>query len=559
MNLPIKELQLNRMQMIRAWRSATEDICIAGRGTGKTRYKAFRFRKIVESTQGSCNAIYSKTFKSLLTNTISPILEGLQSFGYHRDIHYVIGEKPPKDWPLSPSSPARFDYYISFRNGTGFRIMSEDREDSFRGPSVDSVDGDEALMWNRMKFENGPIMANRGNDHKYGHVKIHHGVTIDTSMPISPQSQWIFEFGNYYNEDAKNGKDIWKLWNQVTDLQYEFLENSDPKQQAELVKQWINLRDQIVFYPKEIEIIVNRKPKKITRMFSFFNAFDNLGAVGLNYLQSAKRIMTPATFRTEMLNQRRLNNEDRFYNLNDEVHLYSAVNYSHLEKIGLYNFNAWKNETSEHDSDVDPSRPLDIAIDYGHAINGMRVGQPHTTDIKTGQKRLQYRFLKTLYVKPPFGITQLIDKLCTYYAPHKRKHIRIFYDHTAVGGENWRLPHIDDTVKALQSHGWTVERVYIGKAPDQVVKHQLWYKLLSEVDPGLPNVRFNAENDKEGYQSMQLAGVKNKQGGYGKDKDSERSKTIPREQATDLSDAGDLLILGNYKNLSVGRSEYIGL
>lgn len=549
-----KDLFLNRMQAKRALFKANIDVSICGRGTGKTRYKAWRYRDVMENMPMSSNAIYSKTFKSLLTNTLGPILEGWHSMGIYRDVHYVIGQKPPSDWPLSPTAPARFDYYLSTITGAGWRIMSEDREDSFRGPSVDSVDADEGLLLNRIKFENGPLMANRGNDRKFGHLPIHHSITLDSSMPIGPGSQWLFDFGKYYEED---GKDYWGLNNKVCELQYQFLNTSDDKERREIYITWKELQKQIVFYPKKIEMLVNGKKKIVNQLFTFFNAFENIDALGLRYLESAMRIMTPATFKTEMLNLRYTTTDENYYNIREEVHLYDAVNYSYISQFG-YDFEKLKQEDVRHDSDVDTSRPLDIAIDYGHFINGMRVGQEHYEDFRTKQKSLEYRYLKTFYVKPPEGIPQLVEKFCDYYSTHSNKTVILFHDHTTVGGEGWRHPHLEDTATEFKKRGWKIEFRYIGKAPDHAVKHQLWYNLLSEQDPKFPKIRFNRRNDREGILAMQLTKVERRKQGFGKDKSSERSKSIPREQATDLTDAGDLLVMGRYAKIFPTMSEFIG-
>jgi hypothetical protein len=227
--------------------------------------------------------------------------------------------------------------------------------------------------------------------------------------------------------------------------------------------------------------------------------------------------------------------------------------------MGIYNFSNLNNENSLHDNDVDMNQPLQIGIDYGHHINAMRVGQPHTTDIMTGEKRKEYRFLKTLFVKPPHKLVDLINAFCDYYEPHKNKTVMHYFDHTAMGGEGWRLPHVANTEEYFRNRGWRVIKKYIGKAPDHAIKYDLWNKLLLQKDRDLPQIRFNELNDKEGIRSMQLASVKLKGSGYGKDKGSEGLRSIPREQATDLSDAGDLLICGNYSNLTGKPSEYIGL
>jgi hypothetical protein len=521
---------------------------IAGRGTGKTSRKAWRYRQIVREMPRSCNAIYTRTFKSLLTNTISPVLGALASMGIHRDVHYVIGQKPPASWDIAPNAPSRYDYYMSFRNGTGWRFMSEDREESFRGPSVDSVDADEGLLLDRTKFENGPIAANRGNLAKYKHSSLHHSISIDSSMPFSGKGQWILGFGDYYKKD---GNDYWKIWNKVVSLQYKFLKSNSPKERIELMNEWIALRKQIRFYKT---IVDNRGT---SQLFTFFNVFDNIKNVGIKYIEDAMRVMTPISFCIEMLNQLITAVEDGFYNIRDDIHLYDSWDYSFIDSLD-YNFPLITGGDSRHDRDVDKNKPLDLGIDFGHHINAMRIGQEHKSRLD-GLIGWEYRFVKSMLVLAPQGHKELVAKFSDYYRYHKEKRVILWHDHTSKGGEGWRLAHISETESALKASGWEVEVRYIGKAPDHKVKHLLWYLCLLENDPRFPSVRFNRTNDKEGIMSMQMAPVKQGRNGIEKDKSSEKSKTIPREQATDLSDAGDLILFGRYGHLLQDSIQFTGL
>lgn len=547
--MPLKPLSLNRIQAIRTINNANVDVCVSGRGTGKSAQKAWRYRSLVKHMPMSVHAIYTKTFKSLLTNTISPVIENLERLGFYRDVDYVIGVKPPKGWDIASKAPASFDYYWSFRNGTGFRFMSEDRSESLRGPSVNGIDVDEALLIDRQKFFNGPIMANRG-DNRFYDSSLHHGIQIDSSMPITPKSKWLLELGSYYEDD---GHDYWRIWNQVVDRQYRWLLSKDEQEKAELVREWMQLRKQIRFYRKWI------KDDKAYHLFSFGNVFDNVENVGIEYIYKALKVSTPQSFRIEMLNERLMGTADSFYAINEDVHIYDAFDNSYLDSLE-YNFSKMKQDDCRWDLDLDRDKPLDIAIDFGHHINAMRVAQEHRKDVRTGEPSFEYRYLKTLFVKPPKGLQQLIEQFTSYYLYHKNKLIFLWYDHTAVGGQGWRVPHINETVRLLTERGWKVVLKYIGKAPDHRIKYQLWRIALEEKDPRFPKIRFNRTNDKEGILAMQLTPVKQGNRGIEKDKSSERHRaTIPAEQATDLTDAGDLLLIGRYGGLAQSKSSYIGL
>jgi len=69
-----------------------------------------------------------------------------------------------------------------------------------------------------------------------------------------------------------------------------------------------------------------------------------------------------------------------------------------------------------------------------------------------------------------------------------------------------------------------------------------------------PVVVFNKDNYKDGLLSMMLAKIKQGKNKFEKDKSVERSKIIPREQATDLSDAADTPLWGRYFSRLVSTS-----
>lgn len=534
-----KPLSFNLPQMVSLINNAPIEVDISGRGTGKTSKRAWRFHRFVQTMPRSCSMIVTKTYRSLLQDTLSPLCEALERLGYYQDYQYVIGKRPPKGWDLAPHAPKTFENYMSFRNGTGWRFNSQDVSGGGRGPNVDAIEADEGLNLDKTKFETGALATNRGNLHKFKNNPLHHGISLTSSMPISASGQWILEFGKYYEEDGKN---YWLIWNKVTRLQNEFLSERDSKKRSELIREWMELKKQIVFYKSKPK---NNLEKPV--LFTFYNCFDNLKNLGLQYIAEQKKMMTPLSFRIEMLNERLTAVEDCFYHIDEEVHLYEMWNNAYLQSLD-YNFERIRAVDCRRDGDVDLTRPLELSIDYGHFINGMRVGQEHAVT-PTGKKHVNFRFLKSLFVRPPFGSDKLIDNFCDYYSYHKTKRYKLYYDHTHHGGEGWRKPFIDDTVKRLTERGWSGELIYVGKAPFHNDKYMLWYKLLKSNVTHLPAVFFNRTNDKEGIVSMQLANVKKGKHDVEKDKSSERSAAIPREQATDLSDAGDTLIWGKYKHL----------
>jgi hypothetical protein len=251
--------------------------------------------------------------------------------------------------------------------------------------------------------------------------------------------------------------------------------------------------------------------------------------------------MTTIAFRTEILNEKLDSVEDCFYKLEEERHFYTNFNYGHLDAL-KYDFEKLKKPDCRQDADLLPHLPIDMMIDFGATINAMWIGQEY------GPK--EYRFLKTLFVKYPEGLKELIDAFDEYYASRTNKDIMLWHDHTSISRDAVRAPYIDETVKYLTAKGWNVYKQYIGQAPLHSEKYLLW-ELLLRWDERFPKVYFNRHNCKDGILSMQLAGVRQGKEGFEKDKRSEQNKNIPREKATDFSDAADIVVWGRYsKRLS---------
>ena len=144
---------------------------IWGRATGKTTIIAWLVHFIIKHLPGSTWGIVGATFQQLLTVTLDNLLKALYMLGYERDVDYVIGIKPPKHFkkPLTPK--AKYDNVISFSCGTCFCLISQDRSaTSPRGKDLDGVICDEALMLNKIHFDEQISPAIRGNGDNAKHI-----------------------------------------------------------------------------------------------------------------------------------------------------------------------------------------------------------------------------------------------------------------------------------------------------------------------------------------------------------------------------------------------------
>jgi len=512
--------------------SAKKEVSLWGRGTGKSSLFAWKINKIQQLMPRSTSAISGDTFQQILTRTLPPTIEALERIGLKKDRDFFIGRKPPEklrfENPHQP--PLDYDRFFCFKNGAGFHLTSQDREGRSRGFNLAFILADELLTQDKKKLENEIFAANRGGLDKFGHVKLHHGYHLASSMPTSAKASYILDYGDYYEQD---GNPFWLKWNRLCQLQLKFLKEKDPLNQKELLEQIKTLRKSIRFYTSTEGVL-----------FTVANVFDNLKNVGIDYLKGMLQQMSTMAFRIEMLNERITSTEQGFYKIQDDKHLYTAFNYGFLDGLE-YNMEKMKSLDSRQDGDVDPLRPLDMAIDFGAEINAMRIAQEHHSNFK-GEPSWEYRFLKSIYVKYPLGLSDICQKFAQYYEPHRCKEINLPYDHTAIGRDPVRDKFINVLQKNLTSLGWKVNLFYLGQTSSYHNRFLLWDLLLKGDDKRMPKIMFNKDNDKDGILSMALAGLKQGRKGFEKDKSSERSSLIPREQATDLSDAADTLVIWKF-------------
>ena len=136
---------LNRPQIIMALSTAKSEVDIQGRGVGKSYSIGWEMNNIVRQMPRSLTSITGRTFGQIYSRTLPSTMKFLETIGYIKDKDYVIGRRPPKSF-LSPYEKInKYENFISFSNGTGFLMLSQERSGSARGPNLDREIVDEAL------------------------------------------------------------------------------------------------------------------------------------------------------------------------------------------------------------------------------------------------------------------------------------------------------------------------------------------------------------------------------------------------------------------------------
>ena len=233
-------LQFNNSQLITIVNDPSSEVSIWGRGTGKSFIVGWEMNQTIRNMPRSITSITGTTYSQLLTRTLPSSFKLLEKLGHRRYDRktglgtYVINEKPPAHFKDPYEKVLKYDNFISFINGTGFLLLSQERLGSARGPNVDREIVDEALTINKERYDQETSPTNRANQDIFGrqslrHIPQHNGFRYVSSMPFLPEQKWLLDFGSYYEEEA--GIMLFEVWNRIVKLQLDLI--SAKKQEDE--------------------------------------------------------------------------------------------------------------------------------------------------------------------------------------------------------------------------------------------------------------------------------------------------------------------------------------
>lgn len=511
---------LNRAQQEALAIAAHTEIDICGRRFGKSfGIVSLRIMRNVMFMPGSTGCFVASSYKQAHTRTLPAALSGLAEFGWIRDVHYVIGKRPPQKLgyrqPIIPLN--NFDDVVSFYNGAQMLIVSQDVKMSSNSATFDWIIGDEAKGLNFDKLKDETFPANGGTRRYFSDCPWHHGMLFVSDMPVLKSARWLL---NYREKATPEVVDTIKAllaerW-EVT-----LWEDGELKQERleELDKLINGLRRHAVLYRE-------------------WSTFENVDVVGLSYIKQMKRDLPPLVFQTSILSKRIEKIKDGFYpNFRDNIHTYISNNNTPLEADG-YDFTA-KDYGCLTDGDVDLKAPISVAFDYNANINWLVAAQRDGSTLK---------IIKSFFVKYERKLRELVDDFCHYYRAHIMKTVIFYYDSTALGS-NYAVSNDDFRsviVEQFNKNGWHVEQKFIGKP----MKHTEKYTILNDGFKGAKHLlpMFNAENNEALLIAIHMAEVIIDSRGFHKYKSGEKlaeSEDDLLEHRTDGSDAFDTLYLGN--------------
>jgi hypothetical protein len=310
-----RKINLNLPQAVANTSQALIKVLEWGRGTGKTTYWGAHLNSILREMPRSSGVIPSATYKDMLTHIIPSLIQGLELFGLYEGLHYFIGEKPPRAWRNSWGTayqpPKRNDHYITFWNGTGAHLLSQDIKGDGRGLNADWSAADEAAKLDGQRLQEEVEPTLRGtNVAAFKKSRLFGSRLFSTSVALTQEGTWY--------------------------QKYEDLAAYDPKK------------------------------------YTFIKATSEYNRENLRegFLEEAESIAYSAwVFNAEYKNIRPNMVKNGFYALLDlNRHAYNAYNYNFLNKVG-------QDTTCQIDEDLVKGVPLIISMDFGAVINSLTVNQ----------------------------------------------------------------------------------------------------------------------------------------------------------------------------------------
>jgi hypothetical protein len=484
-------IELNIPQVFAAYTPQMMRVLEWGRGTGKTTTLARQVRDCVVKMPRSTGLFIMPNYQFGLTRIIPSLVKGLEMYGLYQNLHYFIGEKPPrrwrKSWGRAYEPPDNYKRYITFWNGTGMHLISHDVPGDGRGLNSDWIIADESALLDPSKLQENTDPTRRGtNQNVFGDNPLLGLRLYVSSTPITPQGRWMFKLEDLARETPKK-----VMYHRAT-CQYN-LHNLRPgyleEAEAEAYNSWV--------FDAEYKCI---RPK--FTIDSFYPLFDS----------------DKHCYREHTVN-------------GNHYHLLSAT------------------QDSRGDLDLTRGVPLIIGMDWGASINCLTINQYLQSINEYRTLRDMFVLGENQEMQD-----DLFIKLDKHYKPHQAscKIINLWYDNTGnIKTGNTRQTRAEQAKSQLEALGWQVNLMTNGYVnPHHENKYNLWTQIHGEKDRRLPRYRVNyyqTQNLQASMGNAQTAIGRN--GETKKDKSIEKSKKVDRQHATDLSDANDAPIYGLFGHM----------
>lgn len=462
-----------------------------GRGAGKSTVLGYAINLAANELRQATGVLVGQTYQQILSRTLPSTKQGLAMFGLFEGVDYVVGWGGKKlGFAMPLQAPNAWKNVIHFRSGFILVLVGLDNSNSGRGINSSIVIGDEAALLNPEKLFNNVQTTNRVRNALFSKSTLCNAEIYASSTPMTQEGRWFTKMEEKIIGARKGLVDL------PSPERYAFIKANAYCNQSNLSKDWF------------------ARMKANTPSIAHYNA--------------------------EILNIRPTLIENSFYpSLNPSTHYYEAYNNSYLEELSsTYTPSSFN---CKQDGDLDRTAPLILEMDWG-VFNSLVVLQDNKEEV---------RHLKSMWVISPQIIDDLMNDFHDYYSSHGNKRIYFYYDRNGNSRvANSKLTFAQQATEILRRKGWTVIPKTEGHLdpPHNEKFVVVDYLLKHGGTKGLPLVQINKHNCRDLTISLENAPAKEGNNGIQKDKLSERSKVLPQQEATHLSDAFDLYLYWKYKD-----------
>ena len=550
----------------------------AARGFGKTSYIGCHMMKCVLGMPRQMGGFVGASAKQLYTRTMPNALKVVNQLGFEG--FYFLGQAPAKlHWDVPLAKPRVWENCVHFSNGVVVQMLSMAVKGSSNGLNLAFLIGDETkyLPWQRVKEEvlptlRGdfmPLSARKAEVKRWGY---------GTDPKINPyycSQLWVSDAGltqkqcEWEKEKDYETKDVnAQIAEMLAELKY--LEKHSPKTAIALSR-----NDN---YLRKLNLLRSK-----SEVFWQFSSIENIAMLGGEaWLRDMKRELPDLMFRLQILGQPPGKASDGFYcQFSEELNTYESADctdlildkFSRKTKGRFLDAQRWPTDVEYMTLDMDAMQsagedcscdldlrydePLRIAIDAGHDMSCMVVGQ--TVNY---QGKPSLLVMKEFFVQGEVRLRGLVREFTNYYRPYLRRRnsaaggageVIFYYTQTikqggatayaVEGSEDSRFDNV--MVLELESYGWKVTR-----GEFSVWRHERKWQLFCDVFSfqTSPSVYICKESGRCQYllTAINNAGVLNN---FQKDKSLEKYKSAdgvagdPRTR-TDITDAFDDLVIG---------------
>lgn len=529
---------------------------VAGRASAKTvQVLAERLQEAVWDCPGAPFAWVASTYSDLHKNVIPSLVDGLRMLGWQDGIHYLINREPPKEWRQQMYNVCTdYKQTMTFFNGFNLTFISLDRPSIGAGRSYVGVFGDEVKYFPEEKLTN-LLKAVRGFRVKYGNSVWYRSRTFATDMPNPNhlgEYDWILKLarqndkqrilmairaGFVYNEVKT---EYVAAMQRYESLQLQARTDTTIQASAERAGRAMQLAQANM----ERWRIRWETVRRGTSFFFISSSFVNADILGADWFSDEFAEGLEGISCNILSIIPKLESSRMFYCNLSMANFYAD---GFLNEVIEQHPFGWEQDASVLRY-LDTSMPLEAGMDAGNMLS-MVFGQ---------RKGHVMRVIKELFTLPPNTVRELADSFLRYFAPMRRKVLRLYYDRAMNNYKRVNADMASQIKRCIERDaegrrtGWVVQLMSLGQGN---IGSNLEYRFFMELLAGKLENRFflllidqyNCPNLKA---EMEVTETEQKRVGGGENYMTVKKKTgdklptarLPRE-STNLTDALKYFVL----------------